>query len=52
MRSFPAGYIEDVGETRAKLGKERVLTRLGQGGWNRAFFIILAAGWNASEILA
>jgi hypothetical protein len=41
MRSFPAGYIEDVGETRTKFGKERVLTRLGQGGCNRAFFIIL-----------
>jgi hypothetical protein len=32
MRSFPVGYIEDAGETRMKLGKERVLTRLGLGG--------------------
>ena len=42
--AFPLGYIEDVGETRTKLGKERVLARLGQGGCNRAFFIILLKG--------
>jgi hypothetical protein len=29
MLSFPVEYIEDVGETRTKLGKKRVMTRLG-----------------------
>ena len=29
---YPLGYIEDVGEPRTKLGKGRVLARLGQGG--------------------
>jgi hypothetical protein len=28
----PLGYVEDVGEARTKLGKERVLARLGWVG--------------------
>jgi hypothetical protein len=35
------GYVEDFGEPRTKLGKERVLARLGKGGCNSAFFSIL-----------
>ena len=46
---LPKGYIEDAGETRTKLGKERVLTRVGQGGCNRAFFnILLQDKWRSS----
>ncbi len=32
MRSFPAGYIEDVGETRTKL-RERAASWRAWGGW-------------------
>jgi hypothetical protein len=34
------GYVEDFDEPRTKLGKERVLARLGSGGYNVAFFSI------------
>jgi hypothetical protein len=41
MCFFPAGYIEDAGETRTKLREGARFGAPGVGGCNRAFFIIL-----------
>lgn len=34
-------YVEPLSEARTKPGKGHVSARLGQGGWNKAFFSIL-----------
>src|SRR5690349_11263339 len=36
--AYPLGYVEDCFDPRMKLGKRRVLARLGVGGCNVAFF--------------
>jgi hypothetical protein len=40
-QAYPWGTLKMLAEPRTKLGKERVLARLGLGGWNSAFFSIL-----------
>jgi hypothetical protein len=43
----PLRYVEPLSDGRTKLGKGRVLARLGMGGCNKAFFnILLGIAWD------
>lgn len=51
--AYSQEYIEGLSDARTKLGKGRVLARLGSGGWNSGFFNILLGqvfGWRLCRL--